>query len=112
METLINYKINPFKSLSGQRSLLKKDILPIIKDMKTSKFGVEILINLYYQSQEKKVKYVMLKDLKHPTKFEKTNQFQAMREFVLEGHQIAITAFNNFNLISKVIKNNLNKLNV
>ena len=47
-ETLINYKINPFKSFSGQRALLKKDILPILNEIKTSKFGVETLINLYY----------------------------------------------------------------
>ncbi len=107
-ETLINYKINPFKSLTGERALLKKDILPILGDMKTSKFGVETLINLYYQSLEKRVKYVMLIDLKHPTKFNKTNQSQAIKEFVLEGHQIALTAFNNFNLIIKILKNKLN----
>ncbi|MFA4851501.1 MAG: glycosyltransferase family 2 protein [Thermoplasmata archaeon] len=109
-ETLINYKINPFKSLSGQRSLLREDILPILDDMKTSKFGVETLINLYYQSQGKRVEYVMLMDLKHPTKFNKTNQSQAMKEFIFEGHQIALTAFNNFNLITKIIKNKLNKV--
>ncbi len=107
-ETLINYKINPFKSLTGERALLKKDILPILGDMKTSKFGVETLINLYYQSLGKRVKYVMLIDLKHPTKFNKTNQSQAIKEFVLEGHQIALTAFNNFNLIIKILKNKLN----
>ncbi|HNW71937.1 MAG TPA: glycosyltransferase family 2 protein [Candidatus Paceibacterota bacterium] len=107
-ETLINYKINPFKSLTGERALLKKDILPILGDMKTSKFGVETLINLYYQSLRKRVKYVMLIDLKHPTKFNKTNQSQAIKEFVLEGHQIALTAFNNFNLIIKILKNKLN----
>jgi len=106
-ETLINYKINPFKSLTGERALLKKDILPILGDMKTSKFGVETLINLYYQSLGKRVKYVMLIDLKHPTKFNKTNQSQAIKEFVLEGHQIALTAFNNFNLIIKILKNKL-----
>lgn len=109
-ETLINYRINPFKSLSGQRSLLRKDILPILQDMKTSKFGVETLINLYYQSQGRRVEYVMLMDLKHPTKFNKTNQSQAMKEFIFEGHQIALAAFNNFNLISKIIKNKLNKV--
>lgn len=28
-DTLINYQINPFKTLTGQRALFKKDILPI-----------------------------------------------------------------------------------
>lgn len=109
-ETLINYKINPFKSFTGERALLKKDILPILEGMKSSKFGVETLINLYYQAQEKRVKYVMLTGLTHPTKFEKTNQYQATKEFVFEAHQIALTAFNNFSLITKVIRNNFNKL--
>lgn len=109
-ETLIDYKMNPFKSFTGERTLLKKDILPILEDMKSSRFGVETLINLYYQAHEKKVKYVMLAGLEHPTKFEKTSQLQAKKEFMLEGHQIVLTAFNNFKLITKIIKNNLNKL--
>jgi hypothetical protein len=111
-ETLINYKINPFKSFTGQRALFKKDILPILKDVKTSKFGVETLINLYYQSHEKRVKYVMLVNLKHPTKFQKTSQNQAISEFVKEGHQIALTVFKNFKLVSKIVNNNLKKINL
>lgn len=109
-ETLINYKINPFKSFTGQRALFKKDILSILGDVKTSKFGVETLINLHYQAQEKRVKYIMLEGLKHPTKFDKTNrQSRAIKEFVLEGHQIALTVFNHFNLITKIAKNQINK---
>jgi len=106
-ETLINYELNPFKSFTGERSLLKKDILPIVDKMKHSRFGVETLINLYYQSEGKKVKYVMLDGLKHPTKFDKTSKPQAVKEFVQEGHQIALTAFKHFNLITKSIKNKL-----
>jgi glycosyltransferase involved in cell wall biosynthesis len=109
-ETLINYRINPFKSLSGQRSLSRKDILPILEDMKTTKFGVETLINLYYQAYEKRVKYVMLNDLEHPTKFDKTSQSQAIKEFIFEGHQIALTAFNNFSLITKAFKNQIKNI--
>lgn len=54
-EPLINYKINPFKSFTGERALLKKDVLSILQDMKASKFGVETLINLYYMAHEKKL---------------------------------------------------------
>jgi len=109
-ETLINYKINPFKSFTGERALFKKDVLPILGEMKTSKFGVETLINLHYQAQEKRVKYVMLEGLKHPTKFDKTNsKSRAIKEFVLEGHQIALTLFNNFNSLTKIARNQINK---
>jgi len=106
-ETLIDYSINPFKSFTGERSVFKKDILPIVDKMKHSRFGVETLINLYYQSEGKKVKYVMLSGLKHPTKFDKISKQQALKEFMKEGHQIALTAFKNFDLITNSIKNKL-----
>lgn len=109
-ETLINYSVNPFKSFTGERTVLKKDILQIVRKMKNSRFGVETLINLYYQAEGKKVKYVMLSGLKHPTKFDKTSTPQAMKEFIKEGHQIALTAFKNFNLITKTIRKQLNKI--
>ena len=104
-ETLINYSLNPFKSFTGERSVFKKDVLPLVDKMKNSRFGVETLINLYYQSEGKTVKYVMLKGLKHPTKFDKVSKQQAIKEFVKEGHQIALTAFKNFDLITSSIKN-------
>ncbi|MCK4678167.1 MAG: glycosyltransferase family 2 protein [Bacteroidales bacterium] len=103
--TLINYGVNPFKSLTGERALLKKDILPIVDKMKHSRFGVETLINLYYQSTGKTVKYVMLKGLVHPTKFQKTSVIKASKQFVSEGREIAITAFNNYDLMIKSIRN-------
>lgn len=110
-ETLIDYKINPFKSFTGERSILKKDILPIFAEMKTSKFGVETLINLYYQANEKRVKYVMLEGLKHPTKFNKAgSKSQAIKEFIIEGHQIALAVFNSFNLLTKIVKNQIKKM--
>lgn len=108
-ETLINYNLNPFKSFTGERTLLRKDIVPLVDKMKESRFGVETLINLYYQSEGKTVKYVMLDKLEHPTKFDKTSTTQAMKEYVKEGHQIARTAFKNFDLISKTVRNRISK---
>ena len=108
-ETLINYSVNPFKSLTGERALRKKEILPILDKIKHSRFGVETLINIYYQSQGKKIKYVMLNKLKHPTKFKKTTPINATKEFVIAGQEIAITVFNNYNLILKIIKKTIYK---
>jgi len=110
-ETLINYKFNPFKSFTGERAMLKKDIMPILEEMKTSKFGVETLINLYFQAHEKRVKYVMLEGLKHPTKFDKaSSKSQVIKEFVWEGHQIALAVFNSFNLLTKIVRNQIKKI--
>jgi hypothetical protein len=64
--------------------------------MRNSKFGVETLINLHYQAQGKRVKYVMLEGLKHPTKFDKArSKSRAIKEFALEGYQIALALFIN-----------------
>ena len=103
-ETLINYRVNPFKSFTGERSVLKQDILPIIDKMKHSKFGVETLINMFYQSEGKKVKYIMLSGLIHPTKFEKVSKQQAVIEFIKEGQQIALSVLNNYDLAVKSLK--------
>ena len=108
-ETLINYNLNPFKSFTGERTLLRRDILPLVDKMKESRFGVETLINLYYQAEGKTIKYVMLDKLEHPTKFDKTSPSQAMKEYVKEGHQIALTAFKNFDLITKTVRNRISK---
>ncbi len=108
-ETLINYSINPFKSFSGERALLKEDIIPVMNKMKTSRFGVETLLNLYYQSLGKTVKYVMLENLEHPTKFSKTSSSKATKEFLYEGHEIATTVIKNYDLIGKTLKRIINK---
>jgi len=107
-ETLINYSVNPFKSFTGQRSVLKEDIFPIVDKMKHSKFGVETLINLYFQSLGKKIEYVTLTGLVHPTKFQKTSAIKASKQLVSEGREIAITAFNNYDLLIKSIRNSIN----
>ena len=103
-DTLINYKINPFRSLTGERALRKKDILHMVNKIKNSRFGVETLINLYYQANEKTVRYIMLKDLKHPTKFQKADMSTAMKEFAFEGQQIGLAVLNNFDLVVKSVK--------
>ena len=108
-ETLINYSINPFKSFTGERALLKKDIIPIIDKIKSSRFGVETLLNIYYQSLGKTVKYVMLKNLEHPTKYDKTSSIKATKEFLYEGHEIATTVIKNYDLIAKTLKRIINK---
>lgn len=104
-ETIVNYKMNPFKSITGQRSVKRIDLINILDDMKTSRFGVETLINLYYQSSMKNVKYVMLEGLKHPTKFSKTSHPRAIMEFIIEGQQIMLTVFKNYKMLTRILAN-------
>lgn len=118
-ETLIDYRINPFRSLTGERALLKEDIIPILNDIKEIRFGVETFINLYYQAKGKRIKYVLMEGLKHPTKYEKTSPISATKEFINEGKEIALTLMNNHDLITQRVellirqanKNAINKIN-
>ncbi len=106
-DTMIDFDVNPFKSFTGQRAIKKSDIKPIIDKIESARFGVEILINLFYSSEGKTVKYVMLKGLKHPTKFDKTSSPQAVKEFIFEGKEIAFTAIRNYDLVIKSINNKI-----
>ena len=100
-ETLIHPVINPFRKLSGQRALKKGDIMPIIEKMKSTRYGVETLINMHYKAGKKTVRYVNLKNLIHPTKFQKTKPHKAIKEFVQEACQIIATTFTNYSLMKK-----------
>jgi glycosyltransferase involved in cell wall biosynthesis len=104
-ETLIDYRVNPFKSLTGERALWKKDIVPILENIRDIRFGVETYINLYFQAHGKKVKYTLLDGLTHPTKYEKTSPGKATKEFISEGQEIAVTLLKNYDLITKRIGN-------
>jgi glycosyltransferase involved in cell wall biosynthesis len=100
-KTLIPSGINPFKSLSGQRALKKIDILPILKKMETVGYGVETLIKMHFMANNKVVEYVYLKNLVHPSKFQKTKPHKAIIEYMKEGYQIVATAFSNTKLAAK-----------
>ncbi len=108
-ETLIDYRVNPFKSLTGERALLKKDIEPILENIRDIRFGVETYINLYFQAHGKKIKYTLLDGLTHPTKYDKTSATQATKEFISEGQEIAITLLKNYDLITQSINNSIDK---
>ena len=104
-ETLIDYRIHPFKSLTGERALKKTDILSIIDEIRYTRFGVETYINFYYRAQCKRIKYVFLKGLSHPTKFQKTSPVKATKEFIFEGKEIVMTLIQNQDLIIKRVEN-------
>ncbi len=97
-ETLMDFRITPFKTLTGERSLRKSDLLPILDEIRPLKFGIETYINLYYQSTGKKIKIVLLEGLKHYIKYKKTEPTTATKEFVKEAYQIFMTLIKNYDL--------------
>jgi len=102
--TFIKTRYNPFKNLTGQRAVEREHILPIINDIRYTRFGVETYINLYYQSENLNIKKVILKELAHPTKFGKMKKGQAIFEFLKAGKEIVSTLISNIDLVEKCIK--------
>jgi len=68
-----------FKSWSGERAYFRKDLLPLLKEMALTRFGVEIFLN---EKFEKKVKFVSLDGLKGYYKFEKFDFDKAVGEYL------------------------------
>jgi hypothetical protein len=104
---MIDYRVNPFKSLTGERAVYRKDIVPILEDIREIRFGVETFINLHYQAEGKRIKYVLLEGLSHHTTFEKTSTVKATKKYILEGHEIALTYMSNYELILRRIENRI-----
>jgi glycosyltransferase involved in cell wall biosynthesis len=95
-KALISYKINPYKHFTGERSLFKKEIEPLLNKIKYSEYGAEWLINQYYKKNKKNVLKIYLQGLHHFSKYEKNNSFvKATKEIVSEHLNILKTAAKN-----------------
>ena len=107
--TFINVKLTPFKAFTGERVLLKKDILPILDEIRNLRFGIETYINLYFQTHGKRISYVFLKGLRTLNKYEKTTLIKATKQYFSEGREIASTIIKNYDLIFKIAKSSIFK---
>jgi glycosyltransferase involved in cell wall biosynthesis len=77
--------------LSGERAVWRTDLLPILSKMRTSRFGVETLINMHYRTRHQPIRFVELGGLLHVIKFEKSSRSEAWDEYVKEVRQILRT---------------------
>jgi glycosyltransferase involved in cell wall biosynthesis len=105
--TFNNVKITPFKAFTGERVLLKKDILPILDEIRNMRFGIETYINLYFQTHGKRIRYVYLEGLKTLNKYKKTTLIKATKQYFSEGHEIASTIIKNYDLIYKIAESSV-----
>jgi glycosyltransferase involved in cell wall biosynthesis len=102
-ETYIHNSINPLKVFTGERVLLKSDLSLFLDEIKDSRFGVETYINLYYGANGKRIKYVKLKNLFHPIKFQKVTFFKAIGQYISECKEIISTIIRNHKLVIKYL---------
>ena len=81
--------LDPFRPLSGQRAVWRRDLLPLAPIIRESGYGVETLINLYYRREGLRKRYVALEGLFHPIKSEKFGPLGTLHAYLFEGWQIA-----------------------
>ncbi|MCY1721289.1 glycosyltransferase family 2 protein [Prolixibacteraceae bacterium Z1-6] len=102
----VDFGLNPYKSVIGQKAMLKTDLMPILNDLREIRFGVESFIILYYQSQRKRVHFAMLSGLQNQSDEISDQQFSVADDAKLE---IANALLTNVDLITKRIQNTILK---
>ncbi len=106
---ILSQEVNPLKILTGERALLKEDILPILDKMKESRFGVETLLYFFYISLGKTLKFLRLVEMKHNDKYKKMTALKATTSYINMGWEIAYTAMKNYDLLLKAIERQVKK---
>jgi glycosyltransferase involved in cell wall biosynthesis len=91
--------LDPFKQLAGERAVFKEDILPLLTKIEKSRFGVETLINLYYQTNKKRVQSIALYGLIHPVKLQKYTPPEALWMYSKATYEIMRTVVVNYPLV-------------
>ncbi len=84
----ISRYLDPFRALSGERSVWRHDFLPLVNQIRNSGFGVETLLNMAYKENGKKIIFQNLDGLVHPIKLEKEHPIKAGVQYLEEGSQI------------------------
>ena len=96
--------LRPLELLAGERALYKKDILPLVDRIRTSKYGVETLMVLYYKSQGKRIKIEYLWGVTHLLKFQKEEPFSVLKNYLKEASDILGATASNYSLVLAAAK--------
>jgi len=78
---------NIFAYLTGERAYRRKDLLPYLEEIKTTRYGVETFLNSLFNKKE--ITIMPLKSLIHLVKYEKVDPSKAFKEYLVEAVEIA-----------------------
>ncbi len=101
----IDYRIQPYKSVIGQTAVLRTDLLPILRDIREIRYGVESYLTLYYQTNGKRLRMIMLEGL--TTHSYPHNGENGFTQKSIKDPEIANSLLSNIDLITKRIQNNI-----
>lgn len=90
-ENRLDEKLNPFQMLSGERALFKKDIQQIVEDLRTAKYGIETLLNIYYKSSGMSIEVIYLWNVCHHIKLRKEGFNAWIKNYSMEAKDIVST---------------------
>jgi Glycosyl transferase family 2 len=108
-ENKLDEKLNPFQILSGERALFKKDIQPIIEDLRTVKYGIETLLNIYYKSRGLSIGFTYLWNVYHQIKPRKEGFNSFIKNYSIEAKDIIRTVVVHHLLFRSALKQLLRK---
>ncbi len=103
-ENKFDEKLNPLQMLAGERALYKIDILPFLEDIRSTQYGIETMLNLYYMSKGKKIKFEYLWGVYHLTKIRKAGLIGSIKNYTVETKQISKTLAANYVLVMMAAK--------
>ncbi|MBI5808158.1 MAG: glycosyltransferase family 2 protein [Ignavibacteriales bacterium] len=103
-ENKFDEKLNPFQMLAGERAVFRIDILPILEDIRHTQYGIETMLNLYYKSKGKKIKFEYLWGVYHLTKIRKNGVNGSFKNYAVEIKQIFKTLATNYVLVMMAVK--------
>jgi len=101
----IDYTSNPYKSVIGQKAMLKSDLMPILNDIREIRFSVENFIMLHYQTNGKRVHFSALDGLRfafHSSEIDNFSEIKAENNL-----EVANALLSNIDLITKRVQNNI-----
>lgn len=76
------------RSFGGERAMLKKFILPTLKRIEASGYGVEVIVNLDYLRKRQPIVYIPLPGLIHKTKQQKHPIYKYAVDYLKENTDI------------------------
>lgn len=97
-ENKFDEKLNPLQMFAGERAIYKTDIIPFLEDIRTTQYGIETMLNLYYKSKGQKIKFEYLWGVYHFTKIRKAGFSGSIRNCATETKQIVKTLAANYAL--------------
>ncbi|MCL3782586.1 glycosyltransferase family 2 protein [Prolixibacteraceae bacterium JC049] len=101
-KSIIDFKVNPYKDFLTHKAVLKKDLAPLFNDIKELRFGLEILIMLYYQAIGKRMQLVELECLNNQQEPVVHNNHTVSSN---NDKEVAMAMISNIDLIIKRIQN-------